>query len=59
MAVNLCSSSDLKIDGEKLYWDGTLNDLKEFVSNRLKLSGRWTSPGGELKLFTSDTVCLI
>ena len=58
MAVDLCSSSDLKIDGEKLYWDGTLNDLKEFVSNRLKLSGRWTSPGGEVKLFTSDTGCL-
>jgi hypothetical protein len=34
---------------------GTLNDLKEFVSNELKLSGGWTSLGGEVKLFTSDT----
>ncbi|CAB4030594.1 Hypothetical predicted protein [Paramuricea clavata] len=50
MAVNLCTNI-----GEKLYWGGTLNDLKEFVSNELKLSGGWTSPGGEVKLFISDT----
>ena len=25
------------------------------MSNELKLSGGWTSPGGEVKLFTSDT----
>jgi hypothetical protein len=53
MAVNLCTN--IKVIGEKLYWGGTLNDLKEFVSNELKLSGGWTSPGGEVKLFTSDT----
>ena len=35
--------------------------LKEFVVSKtkeLKLSGRWTSPGGEVKLFTADTVSL-
>jgi hypothetical protein len=33
--------------------------LKEFVvSKELKLSGRWMSPGGEVKLFTADTVSL-
>ena len=53
MAVNLCTN--IKVIGKKLYWGGTLNDLKEFVSNELKLSGGWTSPGGEVKLFTSDT----
>jgi hypothetical protein len=53
MAVNLCTN--LKVIGEKPYWDGTLNDLKEFVSNELKLSGGWTSPGGEVTLLTSDT----
>jgi hypothetical protein len=53
MAVNLCANK--KVIGEKLYSDGTLNDLKEFVSNELKLSDGWTSPGGEVKQFTSDT----
>ena len=43
---------------KKFYWDSTLVKLKEFVSKELKLSGRWTSPGGEVKLFTADTVSL-
>lgn len=56
MAADL--RSNLKFSGEKFYWDSTLAELKEFVTNELKLSGRWSSPGGEVKLFTADTVSL-
>ena len=38
--------------------DGTLENLKKFVADELKLLGKWTSPGGETKLFTSALVCL-
>jgi hypothetical protein len=56
MATNLCNN--LKITGERLYWDSTVSNLKEFVSNELGISGKWSSPGGEVKLLTSDSVSL-
>jgi regulator of replication initiation timing len=56
MEVDLCSH--LKFNGEKFYWDSTITDLKVFVSCDLKLTGRWLSPGGEVKTFTSDTLVL-
>ena len=37
----------LRITDEKLYWDSTIDDLKQLVSEKLKLSGKWSSPGGE------------
>ncbi len=51
-------SYNLKATGEKFIWDGTLDNLKKFVSDELKLLGKWTSPGGETKLFTSGSVSL-
>ena len=48
----------LRITDEKLYWDSTIDDLKQFVSDKLKLSGKWSSPGAEVKLFTSDSLSL-
>ena len=48
----------LRMTDEKLYWDNTIDDLKQFVSGKLKLSGKWSSPGGEVKLFTSDSLSL-
>ena len=48
----------LRITDEKLYWDSTIDKLKQFVSDKLKLSGKWSSPGGEVKLFTSDSLSL-
>jgi hypothetical protein len=37
------------------YWQGTLSELKLFVeTNPLKLQGKWSSPGGEVKLFTAS-----
>ena len=48
----------LRITDKKLYWDSTIDELKQFVSDKLKLSGKWSSPGGEVKLFTSDSLSL-
>ena len=57
MAEDLCYN--LKVNGERFIWDGTLDNLKKFVADELKLLvGKWTSPGGETKLFTSGLVCL-
>ena len=38
---------------KEYFWDGSLSELKSFVKNNLGLSGKWTSPGGEVKLFTN------
>ena len=43
---------------KKLYWDGTIDDLKQFVAEKLKLSGKWSLPGVEVKLFTLDSLSL-
>ena len=43
---------------EKFIWDGTLENLKKFAADELKLLGKWTSHGGETKLFTSPLVSL-
>ena len=56
MAKNLSYSS--KKNGEKFTWDGTCENLRKFVADALKLLGTWSSPGGEIKLFTSPLVCL-
>jgi hypothetical protein len=36
------------------YWQGTLRELKLFVEANLKLQGKWSSPGGEVKLLTAS-----
>ena len=47
-------------DGETYLWNGTLSDLKCFVNDILNLKGKWTSPGGDVKLFsTADSGFLI
>ena len=45
---------NLKTNREKFYWDGAWCELRKFVLDDLKLTGRWTSPGGKVKLFPSD-----
>ncbi|CAB3993698.1 Hypothetical predicted protein [Paramuricea clavata] len=47
---------NLKTNGERFYWASTWCELKKIVLDDLKLTGRWTSPGGEVKLFTSDNL---
>ena len=48
----------LSYDGNELYWKGSLDDLKEFVHSKLKLDGSWSSPGGDVKLFTGENISL-
>ena len=38
---------------KEYFWNGSVRELKSFVENDLGLSGKWTSPGGEVKLFTN------
>ena len=43
--------------------NGSVSELKSFVEINLGLSGKWTSPGGEVKLFTNvnflpTSICL-
>ena len=40
----------------KLSWSGDYESLKLFVDSELNLQGKWTSTGGENKLFESDNV---
>ena len=49
---------DLSYNGNELYWKGSLDDLKEFVHSKLKLDGSWSSPGGDVKLFTGENISL-
>ena len=41
----------LELDGKTYRWTGNLEELKNFIQNDMKLSGTWSSPGGESKLF--------
>ena len=38
------------------FWDGSLQELKSFVYDKLDLKGKWFSPGGEVKLFVISNV---
>ena len=44
----------LTFDGFTYCWLGNFTDLKSYVEQGLKLAGKWTSPGGETKLFTAS-----
>lgn len=46
--------SGLVYDGEIYRWLKTFEDLKSFVSEVLNIKGKWKSPGGDVKLFTSE-----
>ena len=45
------SINKLTYDGKFYRWNGSLDELKSFVEQQLKLHGSWTSPGGETKVF--------
>jgi hypothetical protein len=46
----------LHFNCNEFVWDGNLDELKEFVQDDLQLlNGKWSSPGGEVKLFTNPT----
>ena len=42
----------IKLDVE-LFWESSLQCLKDFVKVDLNIEGKWTSPGGEVKVFTT------
>jgi hypothetical protein len=46
-------SNLIKLDKE-LAWIGSLESLKLFVQSDLNIVGQWSSPGGEVKQFTSE-----
>ena len=50
----------LVITDDIYLWMGDINQIKQFVDLNLNLIGKWTSPGGDTKLFTSEcgSVCL-
>ena len=43
----------LLYDIEKYWWTGSLDDLKQFVDKNLEIKGKWSLPGGNVKLFTA------
>ena len=45
----------LNKEDSKLKWIGDLDSLKYFTANELNLSGKWSSPGGDTKAFTSES----
>ena len=45
----------LSKEDSKLKWIGDLDSLKYFIANELNLSGKWSSPGGDVKAFTSES----
>ena len=50
--------SNLFADESEYLWKGNLSELKRFVQDELKLTGKWSSPGGETKLFKGTDVIL-
>ena len=60
LSTRTTTTNMLKCDGETYLWSGSLSDLKCFVNDTLNLKGKWTSPGGDVKLFsTADSGFLI
>ena len=47
--------SKLSIDDSGYLWKGNPEQLRCFVQDDLNLTGKWSSPGGERKVFTSLT----
>ena len=47
-------TDNLIISDNQIQWDGNLKSLKCFISNTLNTRGKWKSPGGNVKVFTSS-----
>ena len=48
------SYKHFNVEDFKLKWNGDIEPLRYFIVNELNLSGKWSSPGGEVKLFTNE-----
>ena len=45
--------TNLTFSGKEFAWQGSIEQLRDFLKYNLKLEVKWTSPGGDTKLFTS------
>ena len=45
-------------EGGYLAWESHISDLKEFVQNSLNFDGKWSTPGGDVKVFENEKYCL-
>ena len=52
-------NTSLIVDNGKLKWIGSYEELKDFVKRVLELTGKWSSPGGYLKLFTEASQAIV
>ena len=48
----------LLYDNGKYWWTGSLDELKQFVDENLEIKGKWTSPGGNVKLFNATDIVI-
>ena len=39
-------------------WQSDISGLRDFVQDSLNLDGKWSSPGGDVKLFENEKYCL-
>ena len=52
----------LLYDTGKYWWTGSLDELKQLkqcVDKNLEITGKWSSPGGNVKLFTATDSNLV
>ena len=47
-------NSHLVVCGPQLIWKGNIQELRHFTLDVLKLTGKWKSPGGDVKMFTAS-----
>ena len=50
--------SNLIIKDNEFAWKGSLESLKSFVRSDLKIEGKWSSPGSDVKQFVSEDYTL-
>ena len=46
--------TNLTFSGKGFAWHRSLDQLKDFLKYNLKLEGKWTSPGGDVKLLVTS-----
>ena len=50
--------NSIVLEGTKIKWHGSFDELKLFVESHLNLKGKWSSPGGSTKQFNSEQVMI-
>jgi hypothetical protein len=52
--ITSIENSHLVVCGPQLIWKGNIQELRHFTLDVLKLTGKWKSPGGDVKMFTAS-----